>query len=64
MNFEYKNACIKSGMMAFYDGFNKEIQSNLDAYSSEGWKLVDSKLQSIGAGPGMLCLLIFEREQR
>lgn len=41
MNFEYKNACIKSGMMAFYDGFNKEIQSNLDAYSSEGWKLVN-----------------------
>lgn len=64
MNFEYKTVCVKSGMMASYGGFNEEIQANLNDYASEGWKFVECKLQSIGAGPGMLCLLIFQREVR
>lgn len=62
MRVEYKTVCIKSGMLAFYDSFNKEIQANLNLYSKEGWTLYECKLQNISAGPAMLCLLIFKRE--
>ncbi|HAS56275.1 MAG TPA: hypothetical protein DEF61_01890 [Firmicutes bacterium] len=65
MAYEYKSVCVKTAnpLVASYKGFNEDIQNVLNQYSRDGWKLHTAKLENFSAGPGMVCLLIFEKEK-